>query len=55
MALETFGPIRERTLELMNDPAELDRILAKGADRAAEVAAATMAVVRERAGLLRRR
>ena len=54
VALETFGPIRERTLELMDDPAELDRILAKGADRAAEVAAATMATVRERAGLLRR-
>ena len=54
VALETFGPIRERTLELMGDPAELDRILAKGADRAAEVAAATMDAVRERAGLLRR-
>jgi len=54
VALETFSPIRERTLELMDDPAELDRILAKGADRAAEVAAATMATVRERAGLLGR-
>ena len=54
VALELFGPIRERTLELMADPAELDRILAKGADRAAEVAGATMELVRERAGLLRR-
>jgi tryptophanyl-tRNA synthetase len=38
--------------ELLDDPAELDRILADGADRAREVARATMARVREAAGLL---
>lgn len=35
-------PIRERTLELLADPAELDRILAANAQRAAEVADATL-------------
>ncbi|WP_123669133.1 tryptophan--tRNA ligase [Actinocorallia herbida] len=53
-ALGVFTPVRDRTLELLADPAELDRILEKGADRAAEVAAGTMSVVRERVGLLRR-
>ena len=31
-------PIRERHTELMQDPAELDRLLARGADRAPVVA-----------------
>ncbi len=30
-----LGPVRERALELLDDPAELDRLLADGADRAA--------------------
>ena len=30
-------PFRDRTLELLDDPAELDRILADGAERAREV------------------
>ncbi|GAB3659415.1 tryptophan--tRNA ligase [Actinocorallia lasiicapitis] len=51
---EVFGPIRERTAELLADPAELDRMLAKGAERAGEVAAGTMDTVRERVGYLRR-
>ena len=38
--------------ELLDDPAELDRILADGADRAREVAHATMARVRAAVGLL---
>jgi len=42
---ETFRSGRERRLELLNDPAEVDRILAKGADRARERAVA----VRDRA------
>lgn len=37
-----LAPIRERTLELLDDPAELDRILAANADRAREVADATL-------------
>lgn len=45
-------PYQQRMAELMDDPAELDRILAKGAARAAEVAAATLGRVYERVGLL---
>ncbi len=45
-------PYQQRMDELMSDPAELDRILAKGAARAAEVAAATLGRVYERVGLL---
>jgi len=51
---ETFGPIRARTLELLDDPAELDRVLAGNADRAAEIANATLAKVYDRVGLLPR-
>jgi tryptophanyl-tRNA synthetase len=47
-----FAPVRERYTELMADPAELDRVLAGGAARAREVAAATLAAVRDRIGLL---
>lgn len=50
----TFGPIRERVLELTNDPAELDRLLAQNADRAAEVADVTLAKAYDRVGLLSR-
>jgi tryptophanyl-tRNA synthetase len=51
---ESFAPIRERTQELLADPAELDRILAKAADRASEVADATLAKVYDRMGFLTR-
>jgi tryptophanyl-tRNA synthetase len=51
--VSTFGPIRERTLELLDDPAELDRILAANADRASEVAEVTLAKAYDRVGLLR--
>jgi tryptophanyl-tRNA synthetase len=50
----TFGPIRERALELLADPAELDRILARNADRAAEIADATLAKAYDRIGFLPR-
>ncbi|MGO2745252.1 tryptophan--tRNA ligase [Microbacterium sp.] len=49
-----FGPVRERVLELLDDPAELDRILAANAERAEAVANATLADVYDRVGLLRR-
>lgn len=52
---ETFAPIRTRVLELLSDPAELDRILAGNADKAAEIANATLARVYDRMGLLPRR
>ena len=51
---ETFGPIRSRVLELLDDPAELDRILARNADRAAEIADATLATAYDRVGFLPR-
>jgi tryptophanyl-tRNA synthetase len=46
------APVRERYAELVNDPAHLDVVLAKGAQRAGEVADQTMSAVRERIGLL---
>lgn len=49
-----FEPVRARALELLDDPAELDRLLGANADRAAEIADATLATVYERVGLLRR-
>jgi tryptophanyl-tRNA synthetase len=51
----TFEPVRRRALELLDDPAELDRILAGNADRAAEIADATLARVYDRVGFLPRR
>ncbi len=52
VVVESITPFRERTLELMSDPAELDRILADGASRAREVAEATARRVYDRVGLL---
>ncbi|MCA2224334.1 tryptophan--tRNA ligase [Nonomuraea aurantiaca] len=52
--VETFTPIRERTEKLLADEAELDRLLAIGAERAGAVARQTMAEVRERVGFLPR-
>lgn len=49
-----LGPIRERALELLDDPAELDRLLGINADRANEVASATVATVYDRVGFLPR-
>lgn len=49
-----FEPVRARALELLSDPAELDRVLASNADRAAAVADATLADVYDKVGLLRR-
>ena len=48
--VEPFGA---RTRELLSDRAELDRILAKGADRAREVASATLDLVYDRSGFVR--
>ena len=54
VVVETFAPIRKRTLELLDDPAELDRVLAGNADRAAVIAKETLAKVYDRVGLLPR-
>jgi len=47
-----LAPIRARYEEAMSDPGEIDRVLAEGARRAAEVADATLADVRDAAGLV---
>ncbi|PZE75121.1 tryptophan--tRNA ligase [Curtobacterium sp. MCBD17_034] len=47
-------PVRARTLELLDDPAELDRLLAVGADRAESIAEATLATVYDRIGFVPR-
>ncbi|GAA2169765.1 tryptophan--tRNA ligase [Pedococcus bigeumensis] len=52
VVVDRLTPFQQRMAELLDDPAELDRILADGADRAREVAQATMARVRAAAGLL---
>ncbi|TFD54203.1 tryptophan--tRNA ligase [Cryobacterium frigoriphilum] len=48
----TFDPIRLRVQELLDDPAELDRLLAVNAEKAASVANETLAVAYDRVGLL---
>jgi tryptophanyl-tRNA synthetase len=53
LVVATFAPIREQTQRILADEAGLDRILAHGAAQAREVAAQTMAAVRDRMGLLR--
>jgi len=49
---DALDPIRTRTQELLDDPAELERILAAGAARAREVAGPTVAAAYERVGFL---
>ncbi|MGL3806331.1 tryptophan--tRNA ligase [Paeniglutamicibacter sp. R2-26] len=50
--VEALAPVRARTLELLEDPAELDSILAAGALKAREVASKTLADVYERVGFM---
>jgi tryptophanyl-tRNA synthetase len=53
-ALVAFAaPFAQRTAELLDDPGELDAILAVGAARAAEVADTTLADVYDKVGFLR--
>lgn len=52
--VEELRPIRERALELLDDPAELDRLLAINADRASAIADATLARVYDAVGFLPR-
>ena len=50
----TFEPMRKRALELLDDPAELDRILGRNAERAHAFAQPKLELVYDRVGLLRR-
>jgi tryptophanyl-tRNA synthetase len=52
--VELLDPIRKTTRDLLSDPAELDRILASGADKAEKIATATLAKVHDALGLLPR-
>ena len=52
IVVDTATPYRDRTLALLADPAELDRILAEGAERARDVASTTLARVYDRVGFL---
>lgn len=46
-------PIRNRAEELLSDPAELDRLLAKGAEKANEQAEKTLGIVYDRIGFIK--
>ncbi|GLV73166.1 tryptophan--tRNA ligase [Streptomyces hygroscopicus] len=50
--VEWVTPFRERTQEYLADPATLDGILAKGADKARAVAAETLAAAYDKVGFL---
>lgn len=52
VVLSVVEPIRDRANELLADPAELDRLLAKGAAKANEQAEKTLATVYERVGFI---
>jgi tryptophanyl-tRNA synthetase len=52
VVLSVVEPIRSRANELLADPAELDRLLTKGANKAQEVAEVTLATVYERVGFI---
>ncbi len=52
LIVATFAPIREKTQQILADEAGLDHILARGAAQARQVAGQTMAVTRDRIGLL---
>jgi tryptophanyl-tRNA synthetase len=51
VVVESLSPIRERTLELLDDPRELDEILEAGAERARDVARSTLRDAWARLGL----
>lgn len=52
VVLAVATPYRERTLAYLDDPAELDRILADGADRVRPIAQQTLRRVYDRVGFL---
>ncbi len=51
--VDFLDPFRRRYLEILDDPAQLDKILDAGAARAREAAQETMHIVRDRIGLRR--
>ena len=55
LAVDHLSPITGRMQALMADPAEIDRILGAGADRAAEIAEPILARTYEIVGMVRSR
>jgi tryptophanyl-tRNA synthetase len=53
VAVERLEPIRAEIIRLMNDPAEIDRILADGSRRARAIAGPIFAEVKDVVGLVR--
>lgn len=53
VVISALAPIRDRANDLMSDTAELDRLLATGAEKAREVAETTLALVYDRVGFIR--
>ncbi len=53
VVVEFIAPIQKRTKEYLDDPGQLDKVLAIGADKARAVAAPTLAKVYDRIGFLR--
>ncbi|MEY4989972.1 MAG: tryptophan--tRNA ligase [Actinomycetota bacterium] len=53
VVVEHLNPIRERANELLNDKAQLDALLAVGAQKANEIAEQTLAKVYDRLGFVR--
>lgn len=52
IVLEAILPMRERTMELLNDKGELLRLMARGAERAREAASVTLHDVYEKVGFI---
>ena len=52
VVVEFLRPIQERTRMYLDDPAQLDKLLAIGAEKARPIAAATLATVYDRIGFL---
>ena len=50
VAVAALGPVGEKMGRMMKDPAEIDRVLASGAERASEVAEVTLAETRALVG-----
>jgi len=50
LAVARLGPVGDTMRRLLSDPAEIDRVLAQGAERAREAAAPTLAEVRKLVG-----
>ncbi len=53
IVVEAIAPLRERTPEFLADPAELQRIMHSGADKARAVAGVTLASVYDKVGFVR--